>query len=117
MDIVEENLPRYIFQNHSNFYDTMFRLFDDDKEVALEVWRLLNRLPASQSLLHMIVTLEGIKDQDRPDWSKVFPQNSPYRLLYTLKIIEYLMSDDEDKQEEEDKKEEMSQIEQDYPGY
>jgi hypothetical protein len=25
----------------------------------------------------------------------MFPEDSPYRLLYSLKLIEYLMSDDE----------------------
>lgn len=93
LEVDESTLPRYILQHHESFYDLMFGLFDEDKEVALIVWRLLNRLPASQRLLHMIVTLEGIKQHH--DWSKVFPQASPYRLLYSLKIIEYLMSDDE----------------------
>jgi hypothetical protein len=105
VEVDETSLPRFILSNHNSFYDLMFRLFDEASEVGLEVWKLLNRLPTSQSILNMIVNLEGIKDGETRDWSKVFPQTSPYRLLYTLKIIEYLMSDNSEQDLAEDKPE------------
>lgn len=93
VEVDEKTLPRYILANHDDFYDLMFELFDDSKNNGHEAWKLLQRLPTSHNLMNMIINLEGIKDAQKPDWSKIFPQQSPYRLLYTLKIIEYLMSD------------------------
>ena len=47
----------------------------------------------------MIVKLDGIKNQEIPDWSKIFDERFTNQMLYTLTIIEYLMEDEE---EEED---------------
>ncbi len=73
----------------------MFLLLDEDKEIGSEVWKMLNRLPASQIVLDRIIKLQNVKEKSN-DWSEIFPQGSPYRLLYILKIIEYLMSDDDE---------------------
>ena len=46
----------------------------------------------------MIVKLEGIKNQQVPDWSKIFDESLKYKMLYILSIIEYLMEDEDEDQ-------------------
>jgi ubiquitin carboxyl-terminal hydrolase 34 len=48
MEKIDETLlPRFILKNHEKFFDFMFILLEEDKEIAQEVWKMLNRLPAS----------------------------------------------------------------------
>lgn len=66
----------------------------------------------------MIVNLEGIKDAETRDWSRVFAEGSPYRLLYSLKIIEFLMSDSEpDDEETTNTEKSVTQWRQDFIAY
>lgn len=55
--IDETLLPRYVLANHEKFFDYMFLLLDEEKEIASEVWRMLNRLPVSQAVLDRVIKL------------------------------------------------------------
>lgn len=66
-ELIDENsLPRAILANHPSFFDYMFKLLDEEKDIAVEVWRMLNRLPASETIMQRIVNLEGIKGNSVP---------------------------------------------------
>jgi hypothetical protein len=77
-----------MLSTHEAFFQLMFLLLDEDREVAAEVWLTLNRLPPSQAVMDRVLKLVP------GDWSGIFPQKSPYRLLYSLKLIEFLLSED-----------------------
>jgi hypothetical protein len=49
----ETALPRYVLATHPTFYESMFALLKTNANVS--VWRLLNRLPPSQSVLNGIL--------------------------------------------------------------
>jgi hypothetical protein len=55
-----------------------------------QAWYLLRRLPPSPQYFRKIVTFEGIKTAE--DWDSVFSIHSNFRLLYSLHIVEFLMS-------------------------
>lgn len=60
--------------------------------VQEQAWHLLRRLPPSPTYFKQIVTFEGIRNEQ--DWDRVLSSSSNFRLLYSLHIIEFLMSND-----------------------
>jgi hypothetical protein len=62
---------------------------------------LINRLPTSPQEFSKIVKLEGIRGVEEKNWNLILDQNSNYKLLYNLQIIEYLM-DNNNIQEDKD---------------
>jgi hypothetical protein len=61
-DLNEALLPRNILSTHEQFYSLLFQLLDEEKEIASEVWKMLNRLPVSQFLLDKLLSLKGITE-------------------------------------------------------
>ena len=102
VDITE--LPRYILTTNTEYFQIFFSLLDFGSKIAIETWKLLNRLPTSHQVFSEIVRLKGIRESPtiEKDWSQVLDPSSGFKLLYALQVIEYLMEDELDMEALED---------------
>ena len=87
-------LPRYLISQNNDYYRILFNLIAENGRIADDVWRLLNRLPTSPEILKKVMSLEGIKNTETPNWSVLLDIKNNYLLLYCLNIFEYLMEDE-----------------------
>ena len=78
----------------------MFKLLDLGGETGSQAWDLINRLPTSPAIFQSIVKLEGVRGAEEANWNLILDQKSPHKLLYTLYIIEYLMSNQDEENKE-----------------
>ena len=104
-------LPRYLISANDEYFELIFSLLDFGGKIAIETWKLLNRLPTSPHMFAEIVLLKGVREATDPakrDWNHILDLESKYKLLYALHIIEYLMEDDEAETEEEDEGEKQT---------
>ena len=74
----------------------MFSLLDFGGKVAIETWKVLNRLPTSPHIFKDIVCLKGVRGCEKRNWNEILDSTSNYKLLYALYVIEYFMEKDED---------------------
>jgi hypothetical protein len=66
-------------------------MLDCEEKVARGVWKLLERLPISNTLYEAIIT---IKEGANEKW-QMLDLSLPYRMLYCLYVFEYLADSDE----------------------
>ena len=91
-----KTLPRFILSTNNQYFPLLFSLLDHGGKLAVETWKLLNRLPTSPQTYVDIVQLTGVReaaDKER-DWKHVLDPSSSYKLLYALQLIEYLMENE-----------------------
>ena len=95
-----KTLPTYIFSQNPRNNHLMFELLDYGGALAVEAWKMINRLPTSQETLEKIERLEGVSEagDNTAFWEDLLHTRSNYRLLYNLSIIEYLMEEDEEEE-------------------
>ena len=80
-------------------YQVLFDLLDYGGNLAIEAWKMINRLPTSKEIMEKITKLEGISNEKNEGfWEDLLHTKSNYRLLYNLSIIEYLMEEDEEEE-------------------
>lgn len=66
--VIVETLPRYILMNNEDIYKMLFNLLDIGGDVSKEVWKLINNLPTSPITMEKVLKLQGIKNEEKPDW-------------------------------------------------
>lgn len=92
-------LPTYLFSQQQKNYQLLFELLDYGGNLAVEAWKMINRLPTSKEIMDKISRLEGISNEKNDNfWEELLHSKSNYRLLYNLSIIEYLMEEDEEEE-------------------
>ena len=101
-DVEEEkidikNLPRYFLITNQEYFKLIFSLLDYGGKIAIEAWKLLNRLPTSPEIFKEIIQLKGVRGEQSKNWDLILDSNSIYKLLYTLHVIEFLMEDENEK--------------------
>ncbi|CAD8096981.1 unnamed protein product [Paramecium sonneborni] len=77
----EQKLPRYQLVQNLEFYNVMFKYLKNTDKVAQECWKLLCQLPVFKQARERVNNFESI----------VYDRS--YQLIYSLKIIEYLLQD------------------------
>ena len=92
-----KNLPRYFLTMNQEYFKLIFSLLDYGGKIAIEAWKLLNRLPTSPELFKEIIELKGVRGEQSKNWDLILDSNSIYKLLYTLHVIEFLMEDENEK--------------------
>jgi len=99
IDVV--TLARYIISTNEEYFKLIFSLLDFGGKIAIEAWKLLNRLPTSPQIFADIVALHGVRDQAEKKWNNILDPNSAYKMLYALHVIEYLMEDEGEEDSDE----------------
>ena len=97
-----KNLPRYYLTTNQEYFKLIFSLLDYGGKIAIEAWKLLNRLPTSPEIFKEIIQLKGVRGEQKKNWELILDSNSIYRLLYTLHVIEFLMEDENEKDSAEE---------------
>ena len=93
------SLPTYIFSLNQKNYQILFELLDYGGALAIEAWKMINRLPTSTEIMEKITRLEGISNEKNEGfWDDLLHTKSNYKLLYNLSIIEFLMEEDEEEE-------------------
>jgi len=93
-DVNIKILPRYLISQSNEYYHILFNLIEEKGRIAEDVWKLLNRLPTSPEILNKVMSLEGVKSVESPNWKVLLDMNNNYLLLYCLNVFEYLMEDE-----------------------
>ena len=88
-------LPRYIITTNQEYFKLLFSLLDFGGKIAIEAWKLLNRLPTSPDVFRNLVELKGVRNSQSRDWNLIIDSKSNYKLLYALYAIEYFMEEGE----------------------
>ncbi|KAF9113716.1 hypothetical protein BGX27_000930 [Mortierella sp. AM989] len=72
------------------FFERVRKIFLLDEKYASQAWEVVTRLPTSPVLLNSLATL----DED-VDWATVLDARSPFLLLYSLQIVNFLIKRDQ----------------------
>ena len=70
-------------------------LLDRRGPVSESAWDLIQMLSTNQELYTRVLQLKTAMDEGAVDWSRFFDNNSVYKLLYTLQIVEAVMEEGE----------------------
>ena len=85
-----QDLPRYWLVYNPKYSSIIFNLLNHTHPVASSMaWDLVMRLPTNPERFEAISSLKGVNGSD--DWDLVLQRDSPYTLIYSLQIIEYLV--------------------------
>ncbi|SPQ99121.1 unnamed protein product (mitochondrion) [Plasmodiophora brassicae] len=86
-----EGSPRDILSSSDEYFGILFRALElGDDRLSGQVWRLLMGIPSNPSLKHKIVDMP--LGGSEPDWSRLFDASSPFRLMYSLQIVQNFVS-------------------------
>lgn len=89
-------MPRLKISKNEAYFDQLMSLLDKSSAlVSSEAWSLIQMLATSPEIYTRVLKLQSAKDNDKIDWSKFFDNNSVYKLLYTLQIVEAVMEEGE----------------------
>eukprot|EP01117_Protostelium_nocturnum_P003746 TRINITY_DN1501_c0_g1_i2.p1 TRINITY_DN1501_c0_g1~~TRINITY_DN1501_c0_g1_i2.p1 ORF type:complete len:1731 (-),score=672.01 TRINITY_DN1501_c0_g1_i2:2343-7535(-) len=94
---MEANPSLIISESSQNYIEQLFHIFDlGDEELSQRVWALLLSLPTYKSLSKRINGIVGIgfseeEEESTADWTSLLPATSPYKLLYSLQIVESIL--------------------------
>lgn len=108
---VEEISPSLFLSNNQEYFDQLFDLLNVANIDKSKVWDILCQLPTNQRILETFKTLKGDsslnKSDNKPNWDELLNPNFLYKMLYSLKIINTLMTPSSDANEEEIVEKEM----------
>jgi hypothetical protein len=91
-----QDMPRLKISKNEAYFDQLMSLLDKSSAlVSSEAWSLIQMLATSPEIYTRVLKLQSAKDNDKIDWSKFFDNNSVYKLLYTLQIVEAVMEEGE----------------------
>ena len=85
--------PSLLLSNNSDYFSQLFSLLDSNEIISEKVWALLSGLPFNpemKSRLHKI--------DESTVWEDFIVTSSPFKLLYSLQIIDSIISDNTDKE-------------------
>ncbi|KAI8805187.1 hypothetical protein BJ742DRAFT_856132 [Cladochytrium replicatum] len=77
------------------YFDKLFSMLELDDRHAAKIWDLLIQLRTNSFMMDTFRELAEVSDQ-RPQWQSWFEGQAPYRLLYSLEIIDHLLSSSTD---------------------
>jgi ubiquitin C-terminal hydrolase len=82
-----ELMPRFILSKNQEYFETIFKLQDDEDQigVARETSKFLSMICTNPIIFKEIILLNKNKIID---WTEYLESSNPYKLLYTLQIIE-----------------------------
>ncbi|KAG9286507.1 hypothetical protein G9A89_014673 [Geosiphon pyriformis] len=70
----------------SKYVDKFFVMLQLEEEYAAQIWDFLMRLPTNRTML------SSLKSLGAPvDWNSLIDSRSPFRLLYSLQIVDWLL--------------------------
>ncbi|CAG8436597.1 9374_t:CDS:10 [Diversispora eburnea] len=82
-EITESDLPINML---SKYIDQFFSMLELDETYSSQIWDLLMRLPTNSR------SLAALKSLETPvNWEEILVPRSPFRLLYALQIIDWLL--------------------------
>lgn len=87
-------LARHIISSHNEYFELLYSLLDCEDYIAVKALDQLDRLPTNPQTFADTVMLKGIRgitNQNERNWSCIFDINTKYKLLYALKLVEYLI--------------------------
>lgn len=93
-----DELPRHFMARDQAHFDQLMLLLDQENgEVTKAVWELVQMLATNPSYYRKVLQLDIAKRgaAGEVDWAKFFDSSSPYRLLYTLQIVQAVLEDGE----------------------
>ncbi|CAG8519826.1 15599_t:CDS:10 [Acaulospora morrowiae] len=82
-EITESDLPVNMLSKH---IDRFFSLLELDESYSSQIWDLLMRLPTNSRSLDTLKSLDSSLH-----WEDILVSRSPFRLLYALQIIDWLL--------------------------
>jgi hypothetical protein len=85
--------PIALLSRDEEFFKMLFDLLDREGQIAKDTWELVKRLQINVNIYNKLVALEDVKL--RQDWKELLDEKSPFKLLYSLFIIEHLLEDQE----------------------
>ncbi|CAI2172590.1 20242_t:CDS:10, partial [Funneliformis geosporum] len=89
-EITQSDLPINML---SKYIDQFFLMLELEETYSSQIWDLLMRLPT-----HM-KSMEALKILETPvKWQELFVNRSPFRLLYSLQILNWLLRDGDETQ-------------------
>ncbi|PKY49535.1 hypothetical protein RhiirA4_405561 [Rhizophagus irregularis] len=89
-EITQSDLPINML---SKYIDQFFLMLELDEAYSSQIWDLLMRLPTH------IKSMEALKSLEIPvKWEELFVNRSPFRLLYSLQILNWLLRDGDETQ-------------------
>ena len=98
-----KTLPRYILSQTEKSFDLFFNILDMGGPVAADVWGLISRLTTNPQLYDDILNFDTKYGKEGVvEWEKVINNQSIYRFIYSLQIIEYFLDEPEPPVEETD---------------
>lgn len=91
-----EDLPRNNISRGQKHFDQLMALLGQSSPAATsEAWELIQILATNQTFYRQVLKLDIAKEAlvGAVDWERFFDKASPYRLLYTLQIVEAVLED------------------------
>ncbi len=93
-------MPRYSISKNQEYFNTIFKLQDEDEKIAKEASKFLSIISTNPIIYRDILLLKELKDDENNNnknneddhfstiWLKYIDVNNRYKLLYILQIIE-----------------------------
>jgi ubiquitin carboxyl-terminal hydrolase 34 len=94
LEVQVEELARAYILSKEQLVSTLYKMLGNDCSLSGTAWTLLSRLPPIQEVLNRILSLDGLKSSEKGGWETLIEQSSTYKALYSLYIIDYLLSEE-----------------------
>lgn len=94
----KEDMAGWHLSKSSTVVASLLSLLDTEGVTAIMSWQLLTRLPPAESVMKKLLNFEGLTD-DVKSWNSLIEFSSPYKTMYYLYIIEFLMTESKEEQQ------------------
>lgn len=84
----EADFPNNILANDSTYFNELFSCLTLGSDIGDMVWDLLMKLPTNT---HMHNTITELASATSVHWDSLFDPSSPFRLLYSLQIVQTIV--------------------------
>ena len=101
---VQEDKLNLIVSNRAEYFDLLFDLLNlGIPDVTSAVWSLLMQIPVNHNLFESISSLRAIKSfgQEHTGWKEIIDPNQTYKMLYSLQILNTLVTVNNQNQSEQ----------------
>lgn len=93
VDTLPEDTTRAILAHDDSFFNVLFEALNLSEAISNAAWQLIQTLPTQSShaaLIHDLLDSEEA-GQTQEWWQRLFPSASPFRVLYSLQIIQRVL--------------------------
>ena len=80
--------PSLLLSNNSEYFAQLFGLLDSNEVISEKVWKLLSDLPFNPEMKNRLINVD-----EKTNWEEFIVTTSPFKLLYSLNIIDSIISD------------------------